>query len=274
MYKLVFTFIISIACFIQVSAQDTLPRLSVKSIINQIIISWKNNYGAKVSVINIQRSKDSLKNFITIGSVLNPLNKENGYVDHKVNTAPMFYRVFVAFEGGTYLFSAAHRPFIDTFYTVRNVRSTETSIVAKEEIQNSVAPESNVNLPSVILKEPVVQDSFDNFLPKVKIPKIVVPIGFVPSKYIFTNKENNLILHLPDAEILKYSLKFFDDKKLQILEIKKITEPYLLLEKVNFLHTGWFYYELFEDGIFLEKYKFYIGREGKFSPMQISRNGR
>ena len=268
MYKFLFTFIISLVWLTNVFGQDTLPKVSVKNISNQIIISWKNNYGAKVSVINIQRSKDSLKNFVTIGSVLNPLNKENGYVDRKVNAANMFYRVFVAFEGGTYLFSVAHRPFADTLYNQETARLKKATLFSETETVISVIPETANNSSSAGVTEQVSDENFDNFLPKIKLPKIVVSTGFVPSKYIFTNKENNLILNLQDAETLKYSLKFFDDKNLQIFEIKKVSEPYLLIEKVNFLHTGWFYYELFEDGLFLEKYKFYIGKEGKLGAPQ------
>lgn len=256
-------------------SQDTLPKVSVKNSSNQIIISWKNNYGAKVSTINIQRSKDSLKNFVTIGSVLNPLNRENGYVDHKANAASMYYRVFVAFEGGTYLFSAAHRPVADTFHiTLKPSDNNIETMPSAPEMIDVIKTDPSISLPSVIPPEPVAEESLDNFLPKIKIPKIVIPTGFVPSKYIFTNKENNLILNLPDAEILKYSLKFFDDKNTPILEIKKITESFLVLEKVNFLHSGWFTYQLFEDGLFLEKYKFYISKEARYSSTQILKGNR
>ncbi|MBK7883760.1 MAG: hypothetical protein IPJ81_08135 [Chitinophagaceae bacterium] len=64
-------------------AQDTLPKISVKNLGGQIIISWKNNYKRPVTTINIQRSYDSTKNFYTIGSVLNPQNIENGFADAK-----------------------------------------------------------------------------------------------------------------------------------------------------------------------------------------------
>lgn len=274
MYKILITFIVFFTFITRAFAQDTLPRLSVKKVNNQVIISWKNNYGAKISTINIQRSKDSLKNFVTIGSVLNPLSRENGYVDRKAHMEGMFYRLFVAFEGGNYIFSESHHPFIDTSY--RGVVKQEIGEPMTNEPESIEASKADpfITLPSIVLAEPVLEESFDNFLPKVKIPKVVVPTGFVPSKYIFTNKENNLVLNLPDAEILKFSIKFFDDKNVQVLEIKKITENYLLVEKVNFLHSGWFYYQLFEDGIFLERFKFYIAKEAKFPVSQISKPGR
>src|SRR4051794_34169588 len=105
--------ILCTAFTVNIFGQDTLPKISVKSTDGRVIISWKNNYGAQISNINIQRSSDSLKRFSTIGSVLNPMNRENGYLDTKP-PGNVFYRVFVAFNGGSYVFSRSYRPTVDT----------------------------------------------------------------------------------------------------------------------------------------------------------------
>ena len=94
-------------------AQDTLPNISVTQISNKVLISWTNPY-TSLTTINIQRSYDSLKNFTTIGSVLNVKAKSNGFVDSKEFKPPQYYRVFISFEGGTYIFTKSHRPGIDT----------------------------------------------------------------------------------------------------------------------------------------------------------------
>src|SRR5215212_7555833 len=94
-------------------AQDTLPRLTVVNISNHILISWTNPY-FNLTTINIQRSYDSTKNFKTIGTILDVKNKKNGYADNKPPYNKMFYRVFVSFEGGTYLFTKSYRPIVDT----------------------------------------------------------------------------------------------------------------------------------------------------------------
>lgn len=279
-------FIIVMTVFAERSiAQDTLPKITVKNINNLIIVSWKNNYGAKVSNINIQRSKDSLKNFITIGTVLNPLNKENGFVDHKTSAINFFYRVFVAFEGGTYIFSRSQHPVVDPVKAVENTVTNKPAATPEvtepithfpittvpktvsEPAPATVPATAPITAPVTIVEDPLSEAAKADFLPHIKIPKSLVPVGFVPSKFIFTNKENNLVISLPDAEKLKYSLRFFDDKNKPLFEIKKITEPYLLMEKVNFIRSGWFYYTLYDDGIFLEKYKFYISKDGRFGPL-------
>src|SRR5579862_3675342 len=113
MYKLIF--ILSFFLILQkISfAQDTLPKVSVTQRSNKVLISWTNAF-TSVTTINIQRSYDSLKNFTTIGSVLNVTAKSNGFVDSKVFIPPQYYRLFISFEGGTYIFTQSHRPGIDT----------------------------------------------------------------------------------------------------------------------------------------------------------------
>lgn len=201
--------------------QDTLPRISVKKTVSgKVVISWKNNYGATIKTINIQRSFDSTKMFTTIGSVLNPLNRDNGFVDAKPPSEKMYYRVFIAFDGGDYQFS-------------RSYPALKDSSVYSENLQ-----ESNITQPT----------------------------GFVPSRYIYTDRENNVIINIPGVSVKKYSVKFFDANEKFMFEIKKIPEPYLTLEKVNFKHAGWFNYQLFENDALLEKFQFFISKDYKKNP--------
>jgi hypothetical protein len=223
-------------------AQDTLPKISVKDRFGKIIISWKNTYGAKISNINIQRSADSIKKFTTIGTVLNPINRENGFVDSKAPTGKIFYRVFVAFEGGEYIFSHSYRPVVDS------TKDPEVEIEKKETVDEK--QESNVEK-----KETDVE--------KKEIVKPIPRPVFIPSKFVFTGKDNNVIINLTDAASQKFSIKFFEENGSPLFELHTIKEPYLILDKVNFLHAGWFQYHLFNNDILLEKFKFFIPRDSK-----------
>lgn len=197
-------------------AQDTLPNLTVTNINNNILISWANPY-TSLTTINIQRSFDSTKNFKTIGTILDVKNKKNGYVDHKPLSVKMYYRVFLSFQGGTYLFTKSYLPVKDTLSPLPDVKAKQQSV-----------------LP-----------------------------WFVPSKRVYAGPENNVIISLPDAESKKYSLQFFEENGTPVFKISKIPEPYLTLEKVNFLHSGIFNFELLDDGKLVEKYKIYIPKEKK-----------
>lgn len=217
----------------EVVAQDTLPRITVHHMSKKVVVSWRNNYGARIATLNIQRSKDSLKGFTTIGSVLNPTARENGYVDAKAPDTLHFYRVFVAFEGGDYFFSKSSRP----------------------------------KTPPPI--EPT-RDDAENYMP-AKVPEdtvaIVIPTKpavnvFVPSKWVFTGKDNNLVISLPEAGVRTYALTVYTIDSVALFHIGSIREPYLILEKSNFMRAGWYRYELKENGTVKEVHKFYIAKEG------------
>ena len=219
MYKLVFILFFFLILQKISFAQDTLPNISVTQISNKVLISWTNPF-TSLTTINIQRSYDSLKNFTTIGSVLNVKAKSNGFVDAKEFIPPQYYRLFISFEGGTYIFTKSHRPGIDTLKTVPEIT----------EIQQPVKT------------------------------------WFVPSKLVYTGRDNNVIIDLPDAEKKKYSIKFFEEDGSPIFELKKITESWLTLDKVNFLHAGLFNFEIYSDDVLVEKHKVYIPKDGKPVP--------
>ena len=217
MQKLLFILFWFFASTETLLAQDTLPKLSVTNSSNKIVISWTNPY-TSLTTINIQRSFDSLKNFQTIGSVLDVKNKTNGFVDAKPPTGRQYYRVFLSFEGGMYIFTASRRPVTDTSKTIsKDYKSSAVSTF------------------------------------------------FEPSRYIYTGRENNIIISLPNAGRKKYLVKFFEENGTFLFELSKILESYLTVDKVNFVHAGLFNFELYEDGILIERHKFYIPREGKSS---------
>ena len=217
-------FLFTLASAGTITAQDTLPKVSVKEISGKVLISWKNAYGARISNINIQRSSDSLKRFYTVGTILNPMNRENGFVDTRPPLGRIYYRVFVAFEGGDYVFSKSSRPVLDT--SVLSELLEDLAIEERKEARG-------------------------------------YPAGFVPSKFVYTGKDNNVIINLPGAEKRKFSIKFSDENEKPVFELNKINEPYLILEKVNFLHAGWFNYQLFDNDILLEKYKIFIPKDSR-----------
>ena len=196
-------------------AQEKLPKLSVVNSSNNIVISWTNPY-TSLTTINIQRSNDSLRNFKTIGSVLDVKSKTNGFVDAKPPAGSQYYRLFLSFEGGIYIFSRSYKPVRDTSGTFSREIKTQT-----------------------------------------------VNTWFEPSKFVYTGRENNVIISLPLAGKKKYLLKFFEENGNFLFELPKITETYLTVDKVNFIHAGIFNFELYEEGLLIEKHKFYIPKDGK-----------
>lgn len=203
--------------------QDTLPNISVTRLGRKVLVSWVNTY-SNATNINIQRSPDSLKNFTTIGSVINVDASTNGFVDTKeFLPSNQFYRLFISIRGGSYIFTPSFRPSEDT---------TGLDI-------------------------------------DIETPGVEEPLGkswFIPSRHIYTGKDNNVIISLRDAEKKNYSIRFFEDDGTFLFEIHKVSKPFLILDKVNFIHSGLFKFELFNNRQIIERHKFYIPKDGRTMP--------
>ena len=226
-------------------AQHTLPKFKVVKAGERIILSWKNNYTLPIASLNIQRSYDSLRNYTTIGSVLNPGNLENGFSDNQAPYDRMYYRLFIGFEGGTYVITSPKRP-----------------------VKLPPVPVSKEDSISLTLKRfPWQADPLADSA-GVKPGTVIIPgkkeITF-PSKRIFTNSSHMVVIHLPDAMIKNYRALFFDDKGKKIMELTKLKEEYLILEKVYFMRSGWFTFELYENGELVEKNKIQILKDGNIN---------
>jgi hypothetical protein len=284
-----------------VTAQDTLPKFTVTTRgANKIFISWTNTFEA-VSQISIQRSLDSTRNFQTILTVPDPRVRQNGFVDAKAKTPFMFYRLFIVMEGGQYLFSKSSRPAWDTARVakqaipVRNgngnkrVQFAETIPANQTEqlkgrLNKEVPPEGNIiQIRTYTLKRgdnvlgKIVETDFKNFydsivqktkdtlvfktidtiLLKPFVPKVV----YRPSQYVYTEKDGNITISLADATKKQYSIKFFAENETELFEIKQVKDAFLTLDKSNFLHAGWFWFELYEEGKLKEKHRFYIPKD-------------
>ncbi len=227
----------------RVLAQSTLPIITVRDLNNKIIISWKNAYTIPASTIAIQRSYDSLKNFTTIGHVLSPQSSENGFADVSAPYNKMYYRVFVSFEGGSYLYTNTARP----------SQQPLTMIVKTSDGRDSV-----VNLESTTLYpwqlNPALDENFVNPPDNTLKPD---------SKYIFNNKDNAIVMYFPQVSLKKYSVKFFDANDILVFELNKIQDEYLFIEKVNFGHSGVFKFEIYQDGVLFEKNTIIVPKDPK-----------
>ena len=211
-------------------AQDTLPKITVTELGKKVLVSWNNPF-TNVTNISVQRSQDSLKNFTTIGSLLDLSPGINGFTDTKeFLPSNQYYRLFISFHGGSYIFTQSHRPGKDTI--------SEMPIIEKQN-------DNQLTTESLAYKRNL----------------------FVPSRHVYTGKDNNVIISLPDAARKKYSIKFYRADGSFLFEVSKIADNFLTLDKVNFLHAGLFIFELYDNNIIIERHKFYIPKDGQPMPV-------
>ena len=81
------------------------------------------------------------------------------------------------------------------------------------------------------------------------------------SPFVFTSKDGNITIALADCNRKKYFVSFFEIDNTLVMEVKDIKDPVLIIDKTNFGHSGWFRFELYEDGKLKEKNKLLIPKE-------------
>lgn len=267
-------------------AQDTLPRFTVVGRANnRNVISWTNPFKS-ITQIGIQRSTDSTKNFKTIITVPDPTVQQNGFADTKAPSSPIYYRLFIALDSGKYLFTNSKRPAPDTglpgdesflfddnqrvkfsdslstnqVKTIKGSNKEKMYVIKRRETYINVAESGFKKFRDSLLfltKDTMVYVSADSILIKPFFQKDI----YLASKYVFTEKYGNVMIMLPDAERKKYSVSFFEENKKPVFDIKEIKSTSLVVDKTNFVHSGWFWFELFENGELLERHKFFIPKD-------------
>ncbi|GAA0541555.1 hypothetical protein [Chitinophaga japonensis] len=187
----------------------------------KIQLEWLSGF-TNVKQIGIQRSLDSVLNFGTIAYASYPTQTRNVYLDNKPLPGNNYYRLFILFDNGRYMYS-------------KTVLATpDSTILATRKLEMS-------DLADLKGTE--------------KTPE---KVAWHPSNTVYTTADGNVNINLPDAPQKNYSIKFFEPDGAFLFEINKVKEPFLILEKAIFLHSGWFNFELYEGGKLKEKWSFFI----------------
>lgn len=261
-------FFLSIAisfCCLSAFAQQPLPDFKVSDAgKNKVRIEWINPYNEACIQLNIQRSLDSVTGFTTVFASISPELPRNGYVDEPPSPNSMYYRIFYVLSGGAYYFTDSKKMSLgvddtknveepeepDVFITIRNADSVIRKLTYKQFtfFRDSIISKTRDTLVSITPQEVLI---------KYFNPENI----WVPSQFIFTNRDGNVKILLADAKNKKYRIEVFDENKKHLFTLNKITDTELTLEKVNFMKSGWFFFELYEDNNLKEKNKFYIGKD-------------
>lgn len=236
-------------------AQDTLPDFSLRNVGgNRIIAGWTNPFN-NIKQISIQRSKDSLTGYKTIMTVPDPTPVQNGYADTRAPHDSMFYRIYIMLEKGQFYFSKPRRPVKDT---IAIAVVTDNPKVEADTIRIG---------DTFVIAKPFRVD-IDKFpgTDTVAVPKVdknkKVPNGFLPSLYVYTNRDGYVRVNLPVSDkINQFSIKFYEENGNFLFELKNILEREFKIDKSAFYHAGWFFFELYDGGKLLEKHKFYLEKE-------------
>lgn len=206
----------------QVSEAIQVPQLPAMQIVTDEtinILSWNSQYHG-IKSIAIQRLSDSLNNFVTIGLVTKPKIGLHSYTDIQPLVGVNSYRLLILFAGDVEWFS-------NTYQVITKNQDVDHSIV-----------------------EPIRSN---NTTPVATPPTKPAEFVYTPSARIYTNATTKHIqINLEDALSKKYSIRFFDPSKNEILRISRVIKTKLILDKNNFNSKGTYSFQLFDGSILIE----------------------
>jgi hypothetical protein len=84
---------------------------------------------------------------------------------------------------------------------------------------------------------------------------LVRPETYKPSSFVFTNPDGDITIVLPPGRLNNFKIRFYEENGNILFQINDIKEHIFTLDKSNFMHAGWFRFELFENGTLKEKNK-------------------
>ncbi len=252
-------------------AQDTLPHFTIVERGDKVVISWVNPY-QNVVQLNVQRSFDGQRNFSTIYTATSPELPQNGFTDLRMPTNRIFYRIFYVLEGGRYFFSVVKRVGAATDYTalrdIKNLNLSNVSATDKRIVTIKIKDTTYREIPAYsfrAFRDSVLRLTKDTMFAVNDSLVILNPYiareAFRTSMYVYVNRDGLINLSLPLVNDRKYQVKFFEENGTPLFEIDHLKESPLILDKTNFIHAGWFLFELYEDNKLKEKNKFYVPKD-------------
>lgn len=296
-----FLIFIILFSFIKLHAQDTLPNFSASIISSdKVRISWTNPF-LNCTQISVQKSYDSLRFFKTIFSPLSPELPQNGYIDYNFLTGiKIYYRILYIIDDANFFFSESKQATNINYISNEKQTSEFFKNKPKPELLETIKKLDSLRTFNFITKSTagliplkkvitIYKRSFDSLYriidgqqfekfrdsisTRTKDTLMYLENDFVilkpyvakplwkPSVQIFTTNKGYTLISLPKYKLNKYSITFFDEFENELFKIKHIKSDKVFLEKSNFLHEGWFYFELYDDGELIEKNKFFIAKD-------------
>lgn len=270
-------------------AQKALPDFSAEDFgKNKVRISWINQFGEGCIQLMVQASTDSVKNFRTIFSTESPQLPQNGFVYTLPYTAKFYYRISYILSGNAFYFTvsknASPAPPLPPVVKDPATGNNTPGVIVNEAIIEKAPPKPEVlriitirNKDSVFakllypeyrkFKDSITKKTRDTILILGQDEILLKPFDpssiYTPSVYLVTNPDGFIKLKLPEAATKKYSLVIFDIDGKKLFSINHITETELVIDKTNFIHAGWFKFELYEDDKLKEKNKILLQRDLK-----------
>ncbi len=222
--KNLLVFIGFLFCSLATTAQEaeipTLPSIKIETKDGYNNLSWVNTYDGLKSVI-ILRSADSILSFVTVGTIPNAKSGVHKFVDKSPLLGNNFYKVRLLFQSELEWFSNTYKVVLDSATIAASRKRTLST--------------GSTNATEAGTEETTPTKNYTDFY-------------YEPSTQVYTNPyTGHIIISLNDARQKRYSLRFYNPQKEEVLYISRIKQSYVILDKFNFNARGTYFFKLFED---------------------------
>ncbi len=260
-------------------AQDTLPGFTVRNVNGKVILSWVNQFPV-IKQLSIQRSADSLKGFRTILTLPDPSSVTNGFLDNNAPDTGSFYKLYILLDSGKYVFSGSQKPHkvqsppvtkkeenktpdISTASAAYNTGNAASPAAVAANTAASQAAQPDPELPSKQYQPELTRVSNKKRSDGLKADTVAMvrPETFTPSGFVYTNPFGNITVVVPVDKRGEYTIKFFNDDGDEIFRIANIQEHIFSIDKSNFLRSGWYRFELYDNNVLREKNKVLVPKD-------------
>ena len=266
----------------ELNSQPTLPQFAVTKLSDdRVLIQWKNP-DSTLRQISIQQSADSGKGFRTLLTMPDPSTPENGTVINRTGAGQMFYRLYLMYPRGRFLFTKVLVPGSAPKPTVKPVSieqsSTETPLPSPinkptpyvpgrsatatvPPIEHLVKPDSVARVKPYLNKLPRLSPGEGIKVKKQKAPP-TEPLQYTPSLTIFTHRDGYVFIQLPTTLNLgNTQVRFFTEDGQALFELNQPPIRVFRIDKTNFYRTGWYRFEIWQKGKMIETNRFFLPLE-------------
>jgi hypothetical protein len=226
--------------FSRLAAQPLLPDIVGVTQNGFNILSWTSPY-EHLKSIAVQRSSDSTYNYTTIGYVKSLKPGAQAFIDGHPAPGKNWYRLQIVFGSDLNWYSNRLKLFVDSAQLLMQ------KVMPSNDSLQKLASRVHFNDTTGSIKNPSA--------PVKPLLSVTIPdangadaYAYIKSQYVFTNPfTGHVNVEIKDARQFRYSLQFFDQKDMRVLDIPRISESNLIIDKRNFQHKGIFRFELARD---------------------------
>lgn len=238
---IILTLIVLISPLMRLAAQPMLPDIIGVTQKGLNIISWTSQY-ERLKTIAVQRSADSFFNYTTIGYVKDLKKGPQAFIDGHPLPGKNWYRLQIVFGSDLNWYSNRMQLFVDSaqllMQRVMPPNDSLQKLASRVRFNDTTGTTvTGASAPAKPLLTVAIPDA-----------TAVDAYAYIKSQYVFTNPfTGHVNVEIKDARQFKYSVYFYDQKDIRVLDIPRISEANIIIDKRNFQRKGLFRFELIRD---------------------------